>query len=156
METPESMKAELARWNGGKGIDLEGWLAGSGNYALAVGYLSLFWPGLVEFEGYVLREGFSVDSLRGFERAPGANRRGVEAVMNHLHLADLHGPDAEGFSVDKALVLGHAMKAIYEAKLAREFPHRRCAVEFVIPESAEALDEYQLTFWQIDGGDVAS
>lgn len=156
METPQSMKAELARWNNGKGIDLEGWLAASGNYELAMGYLSLFWPGLVEFEGYVLREGFSVDSLRGFERAAGANRRGVEAVMNHLHLADLHGPHAEGFSVDKALVLGHAMKAIYEAKLAREFPHRPCVVEFLIPESADALEDYQLTFWQLDGIDAAS
>jgi hypothetical protein len=58
METPESMKAELAAWNNGAGIAIKSWIACEGNFSLAVGYASVFWPKFVVFEGYILREGF--------------------------------------------------------------------------------------------------
>jgi hypothetical protein len=55
---------ELPDWNNGKGIDVESWIDCTGNFQLAVGYSTLFWPRFVEFEDCVLREGFSVDSYR--------------------------------------------------------------------------------------------
>jgi hypothetical protein len=67
METPESMKAELAAWNNGAGIDIESWVGCEGNFSLAVGYTTIFWPEFVVFDGYILRKGFSEASLRGFE-----------------------------------------------------------------------------------------
>ena len=86
---PSSMKDQLSGWNGGRGIDLLSWIGCEGNFSFAVGYAAVFWPKFTEFEGYVLREGFSLESLRGFEAAPGWTRQSVEAVMNHLHIADI-------------------------------------------------------------------
>jgi hypothetical protein len=37
MDVPDSMKAELAAWNDGAGIDLESWVSCEGRFALAVG-----------------------------------------------------------------------------------------------------------------------
>ena len=68
MDTPESMKADLAAWNNGDGIDLESWVANEGNFSLAVGYASIFWPAFTLFEDYILLSGFSVDVLWDFER----------------------------------------------------------------------------------------
>lgn len=116
MDIPESMRAELAAWNNGRGIDLEPWVWCEGNFRLAVGYAAVFWPGFTEFEGYIVRAGFSVDALRGFESQPGIDRRSVETLMNHLHISDIHYgcPD---LTVDKILALCAVLKDIYEAKL---------------------------------------
>lgn len=149
MKIPQSMKDELGAWNNGSGIDLEGWVSFSGNYSLAVGYITLFWPDFVEFEGYILRQDFSLDSLRGFEAQAGSTRKSVEWVMNHLHLADLHATE-EDLAVDKLLILGQTLKQIYEAKLASQFPHAPCMVEFYKPEDPDEILDYQLSFWQID------
>ena len=54
MNTPESMQAELATWNNGAGIDLEGWISCEGRFSLAVGYASIFWPAFTLIEGHIL------------------------------------------------------------------------------------------------------
>lgn len=148
MKTPESMKAELAAWNNGQGIDLESWIASAGNFSLAIGYLSIFCPDFVEFEGYILREGFSLDSLRGFEKSCGGNRKAVEAVMNHLHISDIQFMGCEDLSKDKVVLLGNKLKELYEARLLWRFPDRPCFVSFYEPENRDQLDEYEVTFWQ--------
>jgi len=148
MKTPESMKEELATWNNGAGIDIESWVGCMGNFSLAVGYISLFWPEFVLFDGYLLREGFSETSLRGFERQQGATRQSVEWVMNHLHIADVHSGSCEDGSKDKFALLGNVLKEIYQAKLSKQWPDRPCNVVFQIPEDEDDLIEYQLSFWQ--------
>jgi hypothetical protein len=148
VDIPESMKAELGLWNNGAGIDLDGWTSCSGNFALAVGYLTVFWPKFTRFEGYILHEGFSVDSLRDFERQPGSTPKSVEWVMNHLHIADLHRHDDDQLSEDKVVILGRALTEIYRAKLAWQFPDTPCVVEFYEPEKDGDLIDYQLSFWQ--------
>lgn len=85
MKIPGSMSAELGAWNNGAGIDLESWIGCEGRFSLAVGYAAVFWPQFVEFDGYILREGFSEESLRGFEAQAGSGRKGTEWLMNHLH-----------------------------------------------------------------------
>ena len=75
---PESMKSELASWNHGRGISLTNWTANRGNFSLAVGYSEMFWPRFVEFEKYVLFEGFNMESLRAFERNLEATRQSVD------------------------------------------------------------------------------
>ena len=47
METPESMKAELAAWNDGRGIGSASWVGCTGNFGLAVDYVTTFWPEFV-------------------------------------------------------------------------------------------------------------
>lgn len=143
MDTPESMKAELAAWNNGAGINLENWIGCEGNFSLAVGYASVFWPAFTLFEGYILVDGFSGDSLRGFEQS-GRSRKSVEWVMNHLHIADIQHRGCADISKDKLLVLGRILKEIYEAKLLWQFPDRPCTVELFIPDDLNDLREYQL------------
>jgi hypothetical protein len=148
IETPESMVAELAAWNGGKGIDLKSWVGCEGRFALAVGYATIFWPSFVEFEGYILRDGFSEDSLRGFEKSANATRKSTEWVMNHLHLDGVQYGGCPDISGDKLLVLGRVLKQIYEAKLQWQFPDRPCVVELFLPDDRDDLSSYQLSFWQ--------
>ncbi len=148
MDTPESMKSELAAWNNGAGIDLESWIGSEGRFSLAVGNASIFWPEFVMFEGYILRKGFAESSLRGFETSKDANRRSVEWVMNHLHLTDIQFWGCEDASKDKFMLLGNTLKEIYQAKLLWQFPDNPCTVEFHIPDDDEDLVDYQLSFWQ--------
>jgi hypothetical protein len=75
MDVPESMRAELAAWKNGGGIDLVSWVGCEGNFRLAIGYAAIFWPAFVEFDGYLLRAGFSVEALRGFEAQPDIDPR---------------------------------------------------------------------------------
>ena len=145
METPDSMKAELLAWNNGAGIDLKSWVGCEGSLSLAVGYATVFWPEFVEFEGYILRKGFSEPSLRTFEA--GSSRESVEWVMNHLHIADIHS-GREDISRDKILLLGKVLKEIYQAKLQWQFPDRPCIVEFDMPDDPEDPVGYQISFWQ--------
>jgi hypothetical protein len=130
METPDSMKAELLAWNNGAGIDLESWVGHQGSFSLAVGYASVFWPEFVEFDGYILRKGFSETSLRGFAAREGSSRQSVEWVMNHLHIADVQSYGCKDISKDKVVLLGKVLKEIYQAKLRCQFPDRPCIVEF--------------------------
>jgi hypothetical protein len=148
VDIPESMRKELGRWNNGKGIDLAGWISGMGSLSMAVGYTTLFWPEFVEHEGYILRAGFSESSLRGFEAQAQGDRKAVEWVMNHLHIADIHLGQPDDLAEDKVVLLGRTLKAIYEAKLAKDFPHSPCIVEFHEPAAGGDLTEYELTFWQ--------
>lgn len=148
MDIPTSMQAELGAWNNGKGIDLQSWVGCEGKFALAVGYASIFWPEFVEFNDYILRKGFSEDALKGFESREGTTRKAVEAVMNHLHIADIQHYAFPDISKDKIVLLGNILREIYEAKLAWQFPERPCVVEFYIPPDEDDLIEYQIHFWQ--------
>ena len=140
---------ELPDWNNGKGIDVESWIDCTGTFQLAVGYSTLFWPRFVEFEGYVLREGFTIESLRSFQQQSSPSRRSVESVMNHLHIAAIHYHDLSHCTADHALYLGRVLREIYQAKLAWQFPTRR--FEVVFDESArEDVMAYEITFYQSD------
>lgn len=154
MNIPESMKAELGAWNNGEGVDIETWIACTGNFSLAVGYASIFCPEFKEFEGYLFRfEGceFSeedISSVRNWEAQEGITPKSIECVLNHIHISDLQYSGCDDLTIDKVLVLGEKLKAIYEARLAYVFPDKPCIVDFYIPENKDDLEDYQLTFWQ--------
>ncbi|MGC8552426.1 MAG: hypothetical protein ACP5O7_06115 [Phycisphaerae bacterium] len=139
---------EMGEWNNGEGIDLEGWIGCLGNFRLAVGYSAIFWPRLVEFEQYVLREGFSLGPRRDFERACGGDRRKVEAVMNHLHIADIQHYGCKDINRQRVVYLGRVLSEIYKAKLAWQFPTKQFEVWFN-DSAGDDLIAYQLTFYQI-------
>lgn len=148
MEIPQSMFQELGEWNDGKGIDLYSWVGCTGNFSLAVGYATVFWPELEEINGYILPKGTTLDAIHGFESQKGATRHSVEAVLNHLHLVDIQYAGCPDCTPDKLLALGHVLKEIYEAKLVWQFPNQPCLVELIVPDDPNDLNEYQLTFWQ--------
>ena len=147
-QTPSDMLAELAAWNNGDGIDLESWVGCSGNFRLAVGYSTIFWPRFVLFEDYILREGFRIDSVRGFQRQCASDNSCVEAVMNHLHIAGIQYYGCEDITEERLVFIGKILKEVYEAKLRWQFPDRPCEVSFYEPEDRTDLDGFELTFWQ--------
>ena len=147
-EIPDSMVDELGAWNGGNGIDLESWVGCEGNFRLAVGYTTVFWPKFEAFGKYILMAGCTAEQIKGFEGQKGATPQSVEAVLNHLHLEDIQYGGCDDISADKLVLLGNVLKEIYEAKLAWQFPERPCTVAFYVPEDVEDFTDYQITFWQ--------
>lgn len=144
---PESMAAELAAWNNGKGIDLESWIGCVGNFKLAIGYSAVFWPGFVLCEDYILRNDVSAESIRKWEVACNYDKRSVECVLNHVHIADMHNAN-DDVSEDKIVFLGNILKQIWQAKLNWQFPDRPCEVSFYEPENRKDLTLFELSFWQ--------
>jgi hypothetical protein len=142
------MNAELSRWNAGQGISLEGWIGCTGSFDLAVGYCTVFWPTFMVIDRYLLTEGCSPETIRGFESQPNSTPKNVEWVLNHLHLLDIHAHDEVCATPDRLLALGNILKNIYAAKLLWQFPDRPCEVVFYIPENQGDLLEYQISFWQ--------
>ncbi|HYD44018.1 MAG TPA: hypothetical protein VEA79_01990 [Phenylobacterium sp.] len=117
-----------------------------GNYELAIGYSLIFWPRFIVIDDYVLRAGSTVEALRNFEEATGGDRRATEAVMNHIHIADIHTSGAEP-SEAQVRYLGRLMKETLTAKLKAEFPDRSFVVRFT-DEPGLDITDYELTFWQ--------
>ena len=139
---------EMREWNNGTGIDIRSWIGCMGNFRLAIGYSTVFWPQFVEFEHFVLWEGFSLKSLRGFEVQCNGDRQRVEGLMNHLHIADIQFQGCEDITPERVVHLGRVLRDIYRAKLAWQFPSKRFDVHFdELP--AQRLTDYVLTFVQI-------
>ena len=139
---------EMREWNNGKGIDIRTWVECEGNFKLAIGYSTLFWPRFIEFEGFVLREGFCVESLRGFEQQHKGERRSIEAVMNHLHLDGIQYMGCGDISRERLIYLGRVLREIHQAKLVWQFPTKRFEVAFD-DSFLENLVDYQITFYQV-------
>lgn len=139
---------ELPEWNDGKGIDPEGWIGCMGNYELAVGYSLVFWPRFVVIEDYVLRADANIGNLRSWQEETGRSRRAIEAVMNHIHMVDLH-VNSPGANEAQLRYLGRVLKETHLAKLKSDFPDRRFVVDFPDEPGLDLVD-YELTFWQQD------
>lgn len=138
---------ELPTWNHGAGIDPESWIGCMGNFELATGYSLIFWPCLIEFDGYVLRSsGFDEGNLRAWERSTNNNRQAIEAVINHVHVLDIH---SHGTPATEAQLrhLGRVLRDILKAKLKTDFPDRSFEVVFNDEPKLDLID-YEVTFWQ--------
>ena len=136
---------DLRDWNDGAGIDVESWIASLGNFRLAIGYSTIFWPRFVEYNGFVLREGFSEASLRELS-AKNNEKSAVEALMNHLHIADIQHYECSDKSQDKLVYLGNILKEIYACKLKCQFPDKQFVVAF--DDREQPVVDYQITFYQ--------
>lgn len=148
MKIPHDMVAELAAWNSDRGISLDTWVACAGNMKLAVGYSTIFWPKFKLLSDYIVKEEVTEESLHSFEAQGKKDRKGIEAVLNHLHIADIQSAGCVETTVDRIKFLLPILKEIYEAKLAWQFPDRPCTVYTYEPEKASDLIGYQFTFWQ--------
>jgi hypothetical protein len=138
---------ELPRWNNGRGIDVVAWIGCIGNWEHLIGYIELIWPRFVEHESCILRAGFSPESFRGFMEQTRGDKKSVEAVMNHLHIADLFG---DGRPTEPQVIhVLHRLKEIWSAKLARDFPDRSVVVSFT-EGPFEDLADYEITWYQPD------
>ncbi len=134
-------------WNGGHGIDLLGWVGCVGGIEHAIAYGELFWPDFVAFDGCVLLAGFGGDSYRGFMSQTGGDRRAVEAVMNHRHVADIFSASGREPARHQVVYLGRLLREMWAAKLRRDFPEKEFVVAFH-EEHSENLLDYEITFYQ--------
>lgn len=131
-------------WNAGRGVDLESWIEMNGSYDLAVSYTFIFWPEFVLIDDYVLRQGSTESNLREWEKR-GSDRKGIEAVINHIHIADIH----HGVTASEAQLrhLGRVLQSIYRLKLAADYPERSFEVHFNDEDGLDPI-AYELTFFQ--------
>lgn len=128
MMSADDLIPELAQWNGGDGVDLTDWTWMTGRTDHAMGFAALFWPELVEFDGYVLRAPVDVERLRSWEAAS-RTRAQIEIVMNLLPLdftLAFRGDDdaAEPYREARLRHIASAMADMLSAKLQRDFPSR--------------------------------
>ena len=119
-----------------------------GNVDLAVGYSTVFWPVFEIYKDYILTEGWTPETVEGFEKQRNSTPQGVEWVLNHVHMIDIHADRSVEPTIEHLTRLGTVLKEIYEAKLAWQFPDRPCEVEFIVPDDPDDLVEYQVSFWQ--------
>jgi hypothetical protein len=138
---------ELKTWNPPQ--TPEGLAACEGRYPLAIGYLSLFWPEFVEYDGMVFR-GEEVDeaSLLSWLATTNGNKQSVEATLNHHHVLDIQHPGLWRDATEAQIkFIGQTLKEMWSAKLARDFPTKKFLVELV-EGSSEKLEDYQVVFYQ--------
>lgn len=86
--------------------------------------------------------------MRSWERAHPENRQGIEAMLNHLHIVDLHCNDAT-VTEAQARYLGRTLRSVWAAKLTADFPDLDFVVDFNDVPDLDPLD-YELTFRQRD------
>jgi len=138
---------ELRDWNNGAGIDARSWVGCSGNFQLAVGYTTVFWPAFVEYDGMVLREGYFPESLEKWLQRYNGDKTAVEAMMNHQHIADVQFYGCPDATHERLIYLGRVLRQIYECKLRFQFPQKDILVQFD-DSPMEDVYGYQLTFFQ--------
>jgi len=137
---------EMVDWNFPEGFGVREWIGAAGRYELAIGYSLLFWPRFVVIDGYVLREGCTADDVRAWEKATPGNRMAIEAVLNHVHMADIHDGDP---TEAQLRYLGRILRDIHEIKLKADFPARKFVVSFPDEPGLDLID-YELSFWQLE------
>jgi hypothetical protein len=143
MSETKDVLPELGEWNGGRGIKPLDYFFCVATSPSTVASIELFWPKFVEFEGYVLREGFNEDNLRSWERSPSGHDHALtERAVNFLDIGTLFQNSGEPPSeqLDARIeLLRRTLADIYAVKLAHDFPLRRFRVVFIDDENDCAL-----------------
>ena len=106
---------------------------GSPLYALA--YSKLFWSDFVEFEGMIfIKESIGDEEDRSRIRGALARfptRKEVEQSFNQFLIPDIFFSAGLGTTTDDENLY---LAEMWEARLARLFPDRKCAVDLQLPE----------------------
>jgi hypothetical protein len=120
-----------------------------GRYPLAIGYLTIFWPSFVEFDGMVFpEEEVDEKAVSSWLGSTKGNKQTVEASLNHFHILHLQHPGIWRDATEAQIkFIGQTLKETWAAKLARDFPGRQFVVE-LIEGTSEKLEDYQVVFYQ--------
>jgi hypothetical protein len=125
-----------------------GWLFHVGSVGQAIAYGDLFWPAFTEHDGCVLlAERFEPANFRSWMASTNGDRRRVETLLNHMHLADLFGDRGERPTREQVVHLARLVRDAWAAKLAHDFPGRRFVVSFPEDE-CESVQDYEVSFYQ--------
>jgi len=142
---------ELAKWNNGKGISVELWINGLGNFEHAIAYGRLFWPDFVEYDGCIfLSQYFDIENYNNWMKSTKGNKTAVEKVMNHRHIVDYFPNSPKPQPTKEQMVyFGNYLKELWDCKLKRDFPERNIVVEFF--EGEDVVDDvydFEILFYQ--------
>ena len=110
----------------------------------------VLWPDFGEHDGCIFCRKMDAAGeviYQDWMAQTGGDRRRVEAVMNHHHIADLIGGVVELPSHEVVLAIGRLLRELWTAKLSRDFPDRKFVVSFPEDYSADVVD-YEITFYQ--------
>ena len=123
MSGADDLVPELALWNNGAGIALDHWIRIVGRADHALGFGAMFWPKVVKFEDYYLREPFDESHLRGWEKS-GATRAQIEVAVNVLLFDQIFPQDetATPLKERQTEAMANMMRDMLEAKLQVDFP----------------------------------
>ena len=133
---------ELRAWNDGTGIQPLDWVYCIARSDEAVAYTALFWPKFVEFNGYILRDGFNIDNLRSWESQQHVGRQQIELAVNLLDVGFLFYNSKEpGTAMLEARTIWmlDTLADIYATKLQRDFPSKRFEVSRLDDENDCAI-----------------
>lgn len=128
----------------------EGLAACEGRYPLAIGYLALFWPRFIEYDGMVFRSEGGMDeaSVLSWLKTKKGNRPSVEAMLNHFHVLYIQHPGVWKDATEAQVkFIGKTLQEAWAAKLTQDFPHKQFVVE-LLEGTSERLDDYQVSFYQ--------
>ena len=145
LEEMAELVPEAAEWADG---DVVRWISGVGTFAALTGYAELLWPDFTEFDDCVFRGEVDATNLQPWIDRLGGDRTAVERVCNHVDLNYLFQNQAAIATDTQLAYLGRLLQDMWEAKLAREFPDRRFAVE-LHDNPSDPNDEPLVTFSQI-------
>jgi hypothetical protein len=110
----------------------------------------VLWPDFGEHDGCVFCQKMDAAGEVVYENwmaQLGGDRRRVEEIMNHHHIADLIGGVVESPSHELILAVGRLLRELWTTKLARDFPDRKFVVSF--PEDySDDVVSYEITFYQ--------
>lgn len=110
----------------------------------------VLWPDFVEHDGCVFRgplKDWDDQTYRNWMIQTDGDRRRVEAVMNHLHIADVLEAVVPSPSREVVLAFGRLMRDLWTQKLSRDFPDRTFIVAFPEEHQDEVID-HEITFSQ--------
>lgn len=126
--------------------------ANLGRYAVAIGYLSVFWPEFTEYDGMVFSgDIIDEDGSKNIEKwlaALKGDKQAVESMLNHLHILDVQHPGLWSTATESQIIfIGLYLKEMWAAKLAQDFPTKHFIVE-LHEGTSDNLRDYQISFCQ--------
>jgi len=141
---------ELAEWEAQNNsqFEISDWISCVGDYEHAIGYMSIFWPNMYEYDGCVfIRSLPEKEHYETWLNQTKGNKKSVEAVLNHVHIIDLFQVGHLSPTEEQLKYIGYKLKEMWQAKSMQQFPDKEILVEFYEGNS-EDLDEYQVTLFQ--------
>ncbi len=141
---------ELAEWeaHNHSPFSPNDWISCVGNFEHAIGYVSIFWPEMYEYDGCVFVSSLpEEENYRAWLSQTEGEKRSVEAVLNHLHIIDLFQVGQLSPTEAQIKYVGSKLKEMWQAKAFQQFPEREIIVEFY-EGGPDDLVEYQITLFQ--------
>jgi hypothetical protein len=108
----------------------------------ALAYSKLFWPDFLEFEGMIFLKDFVEDEEDRSRIRSALSKlstpREVEQSFNQFMIPDAFFSAGLGTTTDEEnIYLAERISEMWEARLARLFPNKKCVVELQLPDQTK-------------------